>query len=190
MLVTRRLAAPQEFENPPTSHCQAISLDDLQLECPGSILSTRRVAVQLPSMADPSTLMPTVPQHPQIHPTQAHVLSKDLCVAPLFTLVAVGCVPSFTMCPWPHHVHTQYNGRTNPMLGPRNTLKGRLDRVWYRTDDFVPVSCVVVGRDALPGVQYDKETKSGVLRLPVLPSDHYGLLTRFARRPGNRLGDA
>ena len=68
-----------------------------------------------------------------------------------------------------------YDGKENPMLGPYNRLRNRLDRVLLRTQDWQPSSIEMVGMAAIPGVTYERNYKRGNKILPVLPSDHFGL---------------
>ena len=71
-----------------------------------------------------------------------------------------------------------YNGRDNAMLN--NNFKNRLDRVLCKLSAWQPESVEMVGTAAIPGASYIKTTKrKGDVRMPVLPSDHYGLLARF-----------
>jgi tyrosyl-DNA phosphodiesterase 2 len=69
--------------------------------------------------------------------------------------------------------HT-YDAGANAML--IGGMRKRLDRVVVRADSYLPGSIEMVGREAIEGVQYTKTTKGGSKRLPVLPSDHFGLL--------------
>jgi tyrosyl-DNA phosphodiesterase 2 len=71
----------------------------------------------------------------------------------------------------------------NQML--QGTLKGRLDRFFCRLADFTIQSIEMVGKDPIPGLTYEKpgwgrnpKTKT----LPVLPSDHFGLLLKLVRK--------
>lgn len=75
----------------------------------------------------------------------------------------------------PGEVGYTYDGKANPMLGPYNRLQNRLDRVLLRSRDWVVSSIHMVGQEAIPGVTYEREYKRGNKRLPVLPSDHFGL---------------
>ncbi|KAI8477506.1 MAG: Endonuclease/exonuclease/phosphatase [Monoraphidium minutum] len=69
-----------------------------------------------------------------------------------------------------------YDTRSNKML-VGNWPGNRLDRVLARLRDMRISSMRLVGQDAIPGVTYVKEFRNGgSKRLPVLPSDHYGLL--------------
>lgn len=69
-----------------------------------------------------------------------------------------------------------YDGKSNPMLGPYNRLRLRLDRVFCKTCKYKLQSIKMVGTCPLPGVTYTKSYKKGPTALPVLPSDHFGLL--------------
>lgn len=72
-----------------------------------------------------------------------------------------------------------YDGKLNPMLGPYNRLRKRLDRVFCKTYKWKLASICMVGTQAIPGVTYKKSYKRGAKALPVLPSDHFGLLACF-----------
>ena len=72
-----------------------------------------------------------------------------------------------------------YDGKKNGMLGPYNRLRKRLDRVFCKAAKYNLVSIVMVGTQALPGVTFVKSYKKGPTTLPVLPSDHFGLLASF-----------
>ena len=66
-------------------------------------------------------------------------------------------------------------------------LRKRLDRLFCHLDDFELESIERVGMDPIPGVTYEKETKmkkkpAQSVRLPVLPSDHFGLLLKISPR--------
>ena len=39
----------------------------------------------------------------------------------------------------------------------------------------------MVGMEAIPGLKYSKQVRGKIKQLPVLPSDHYGLLLRLER---------
>lgn len=73
-----------------------------------------------------------------------------------------------------------YDGKANFMLGPRNNLRGRLDRVFCKASTLQLKSIQMVGLQALPGVTYLKDMKQGPIRLSVLPSDHFGLLASWS----------
>jgi tyrosyl-DNA phosphodiesterase 2 len=64
----------------------------------------------------------------------------------------------------------------------------RLDRVLARLQAWRLAGIDIVGTQPLPGVSYSKERRNGtVSTLPVLPSDHFGLVARFelaAGQPG------
>ncbi|KAF3961705.1 hypothetical protein CMV_013700 [Castanea mollissima] len=75
-----------------------------------------------------------------------------------------------------------YDTVSNPMLSCNRPLQKRLDRFICNLRDFKLCAIDMIGMEAIPGVSYTKEKKvrKGVrkLMLPVLPSDHYGLLLR------------
>ena len=72
-----------------------------------------------------------------------------------------------------------YDGKRNPMLGPYNRLRSRLDRVFCKMSKYKLASVVMVGTQAIAGVTYTRSYKKGPTILPVLPSDHFGLLASF-----------
>ena len=90
---------------------------------------------------------------------------------------------------WPHlyprDAGYTYDGRKNFMLGPHNNLQGRLDRVFYKARSLQLTSMKMVGTWAIPGVTYMKQMKKGAKELPVLPSDHYGLLASWSITGGS-----
>ncbi|PKA58123.1 hypothetical protein AXF42_Ash019827 [Apostasia shenzhenica] len=73
-----------------------------------------------------------------------------------------------------------YDTKSNPMLSGNRNLQKRLDRFVCKLNDFGIESIVMIGTQAIPGISYYKEKKVRKqlqkLELPVLPSDHYGLL--------------
>ena len=73
-----------------------------------------------------------------------------------------------------------YDTKSNQMLSGNRTLQKRLDRFVCKLHDFKISRIEMIGRDAIPGLSYIKEKKVKKeiknLELPVLPSDHYGLL--------------
>jgi tyrosyl-DNA phosphodiesterase 2 len=80
-----------------------------------------------------------------------------------------------------------YDGRRNPMLGPTNKLRSRLDRVMVKLADWKAASIVMVGKEPIiesnqKEAVYCKESRKGLLRLPLLPSDHFGLYAKFVPR--------
>ncbi|KAI8567371.1 hypothetical protein RHMOL_Rhmol02G0116900 [Rhododendron molle] len=73
-----------------------------------------------------------------------------------------------------------YDTKSNQMLSGNRTLQKRLDRFVCHLRDFKVRDIDMIGMEAIPGLSYckDKKVKNEVkkLVLPVLPSDHYGLL--------------
>lgn len=73
-----------------------------------------------------------------------------------------------------------YNTKANPMLQGNRTLQKRLDRFICHLTDFKLQSIEMIGMEPIPGLSYCKEKKVKnefkKLVLPVLPSDHFGLL--------------
>ena len=73
--------------------------------------------------------------------------------------------------------HT-YDAPANGMLF--GGLRKRLDRVVVRSESYAPAGIEMVGREAIAGAFYTKEDRyrGGSKQLPVLPSDHFGLVYR------------
>ncbi|XP_057764918.1 uncharacterized protein LOC130985805 isoform X3 [Salvia miltiorrhiza] len=73
-----------------------------------------------------------------------------------------------------------YDTKSNKMLTGSRGVQKRLDRFICKLKDLKIRKIEMIGRDAIAGVSYIKEkrVKGQVkeLSLPVLPSDHYGLL--------------
>ncbi|XP_058072378.1 uncharacterized protein LOC131221211 [Magnolia sinica] len=73
-----------------------------------------------------------------------------------------------------------YDTKSNPMLSGNRTLQKRLDRFICNLHHFKIIGIDIIGVEAIPGISYCKEKKVRKevqkLVLPVLPSDHYGLL--------------
>eukprot|EP00252_Welwitschia_mirabilis_P009251 TRINITY_DN2167_c0_g1_i1.p1 TRINITY_DN2167_c0_g1~~TRINITY_DN2167_c0_g1_i1.p1 ORF type:complete len:284 (+),score=53.63 TRINITY_DN2167_c0_g1_i1:915-1766(+) len=76
-----------------------------------------------------------------------------------------------------------YDTKSNQMLNGNRALRKRLDRIFCHLNDFEIESIDMIGKDPIPGLFYVKEKKikqeTKVLDLPVLPSDHFGLLLKF-----------
>ena len=72
-----------------------------------------------------------------------------------------------------------YDGRSNAMLS--NSFRTRLDRIFAKLADWEPESIEMVGQEAIPGLVHTKTRRGKEVQLPVLPSDHYGLLLRLKR---------
>jgi tyrosyl-DNA phosphodiesterase 2 len=67
-------------------------------------------------------------------------------------------------------------------------MKKRLDRVLFKCRDFDATDVRMVGREPLVGLTYLKKAYTGeVKRLPVLPSDHFGLVLTLSRKAGQVL---
>lgn len=73
-----------------------------------------------------------------------------------------------------------YDTKSNKMLSANRSLRKRLDRFICRLQDFKLSEIEMIGTEEIPGLSYCKEKKvKGQVKkitLPVLPSDHYGLL--------------
>lgn len=75
-----------------------------------------------------------------------------------------------------------YDSKENPMLtGSR--LRKRLDRIFCCLEDYCFETIEIVGTKPIPGLTFEKEMKSKKqtkkVKLPVLPSDHFGLLLKI-----------
>ncbi|KAJ3689022.1 hypothetical protein LUZ61_018186 [Rhynchospora tenuis] len=79
-----------------------------------------------------------------------------------------------------------YDTKLNPMLTGNRSLRKRLDRFLVKSTDFEATGIEMIGKDAIPGVKHfkDKKVRNEVkrLELPVLPSDHFGLLLTLRRK--------
>lgn len=79
-----------------------------------------------------------------------------------------------------------YDTKSNKMLTGNRTLQKRLDRFVCNLQDFKINEIEMIGMEAIPGLVYckDKKVKNEIrkLELPVLPSDHYGLLLKISSR--------
>lgn len=73
-----------------------------------------------------------------------------------------------------------YDTKSNQMLVANRPLQKRLDRFLTKLNDFKLEKISMIGTEAIPGVSYLKEkrvrNRVQTLELPVLPSDHYGLM--------------
>ncbi|KAJ7946305.1 tyrosyl-DNA phosphodiesterase 2 [Quillaja saponaria] len=73
-----------------------------------------------------------------------------------------------------------YDTKSNQMLSGNRTLQKWLDRFLCHLHDFKISGIEMIGMDPIQGLSYSKEKKvrkeTKNLVLPVLPSDHYGLL--------------
>ncbi|XP_015063827.1 uncharacterized protein LOC107009074 [Solanum pennellii] len=84
----------------------------------------------------------------------------------------------------PEEIGWTYDTKSNKMLSANRTLQKRLDRIACKLQDFCITDVKMIGKDAIPNLTYikEKKVKSEVkkLTLPVLPSDHYGLLLEIS----------
>ncbi|CAL4934440.1 unnamed protein product [Urochloa decumbens] len=73
-----------------------------------------------------------------------------------------------------------YDTKANVMLSGNRKVQKRLDRFLCKLPDFKVDSIEMIGKEAIPGITYIKEKKVRQeirkLELPVLPSDHFGLV--------------
>lgn len=79
-----------------------------------------------------------------------------------------------------------YDTKANRMLSCNRSLQKRLDRMFCQLRDFKLVSIAMVGTEPIPDLTYSKEKKVRgqvqMMELPVLPSDHFGLLLKLSRK--------
>ncbi|KAE7995406.1 hypothetical protein FH972_000209 [Carpinus fangiana] len=79
-----------------------------------------------------------------------------------------------------------YDTKSNQMLAGNRSLQKRLDRFICNLCDFKLSGIDMIGMDAIPGLSYSKDKKVRKeikkLELPVLPSDHYGLLLTISKQ--------
>ncbi|PWA49291.1 endonuclease/exonuclease/phosphatase family protein [Artemisia annua] len=83
----------------------------------------------------------------------------------------------------PKEIGWTYDTKANPMLSANRKLQKRLDRFLISLRDFKAESIDMVGTKRIPEVTYMKAKKGKPdLELPVLPSDHFGLLLTMSAR--------
>ncbi|MCO5575231.1 hypothetical protein L7F22_029030 [Adiantum nelumboides] len=85
----------------------------------------------------------------------------------------------------PNEEGLTYDSKQNPLLtGSR--LRKRLDRIFCHLQDFRLDSIEMVGTKPIPGIMFEKEIKAKKqaqkVKLPVLPSDHFGLLLKIIQK--------
>ncbi|CAK9215613.1 unnamed protein product [Sphagnum troendelagicum] len=85
----------------------------------------------------------------------------------------------------PHQPGLTYDSKANPMLkGSR--LQKRLDRIYCQLHNFEVESIEMVGTTPIPDLTFQKELKVKkqveLTTLPVLPSDHFGLLLKMRHK--------
>ncbi|XP_076915377.1 uncharacterized protein LOC143574707 [Bidens hawaiensis] len=76
----------------------------------------------------------------------------------------------------PKEVGWTYDTKANLMLSANRKLQKRLDRFLISLRDYKVEGVEMVGTEAIPEVTYVKKKGAKELELPVLPSDHFGLL--------------
>jgi len=70
-----------------------------------------------------------------------------------------------------------YDGVRNQML--TNKIRSRCDRIfWRETDSLIPLSISLIGTEPT-ATKYQKKTKHQIRELPVLPSDHFGVISSW-----------
>ncbi|KAL4563035.1 hypothetical protein LXL04_027066 [Taraxacum kok-saghyz] len=83
----------------------------------------------------------------------------------------------------PGNVGWTYDTKSNLMLTGNRKLQKRLDRVLVCLRDFEVGRVEMVGTEPIPEVMYLKKKKGGKeFEVPVLPSDHFGLLLTMSYR--------
>ncbi|KAL4366633.1 hypothetical protein GQ457_05G034160 [Hibiscus cannabinus] len=79
-----------------------------------------------------------------------------------------------------------YDTKSNQMLSGNRSLRKRLDRFICKLSDFKVSGVEMIGMEPIPGLSYTKEKyyrqEKKLLELPVLPSDHYGLLLTISSK--------
>ncbi|KAM0875157.1 hypothetical protein ACQ4PT_014397 [Festuca glaucescens] len=73
-----------------------------------------------------------------------------------------------------------YDTEANSMISGAPRLQARVDRFVCKLPDFKIHAIEMIGKEAIPGLSYsiEKKLRKGIrkLELPVLPSDHFGLV--------------
>ena len=81
---------------------------------------------------------------------------------------------------WRQHRPTDegytYDSKKSPMLR-KGGIRRRFDRILIRgvSTKFEVTDTELIGKNSISGIQWNKETKAGIQKMPVLPSDHFGL---------------
>ncbi|CAI5537341.1 unnamed protein product [Closterium sp. Naga37s-1] len=92
----------------------------------------------------------------------------------------------------PREAGFTYDSRVNPMLAG-GRLRLRLDRCWLRLHHLHLHSLSLLGTHPIPGGSYSKQRRvkgqPTMVDLPLLPSDHFGLLLVLERGEGGAVGD-
>ena len=71
-----------------------------------------------------------------------------------------------------------YDAKTNGSLV--GNLQNRVDRILYKKKSSLRlIECQMIGREVIPNLSFIKKHGNMQKRLPVLPSDHYGLMAKF-----------
>ncbi|KAL4527298.1 hypothetical protein Ndes2526B_g09000 [Nannochloris sp. 'desiccata'] len=80
----------------------------------------------------------------------------------------------------PDDLGYSYDTESNAMIkrGPWS-LRLRLDRAFFKSNNWILDGIELLGKDAIKGVKYEGK--------PVLPSDHFGLLVKLVAKPGKTL---
>ncbi|KAL2931367.1 Tyrosyl-DNA phosphodiesterase 2, partial [Bienertia sinuspersici] len=86
----------------------------------------------------------------------------------------------------PADIGWTYDTKSNKMLTANRKLQKRIDRFICCLTDFEVSSIDMIGTEEIPGLSYSKQkklkNKIQELTLPVLPSDHFGLLLTITNR--------
>ncbi|XP_028124520.1 uncharacterized protein LOC114321554 [Camellia sinensis] len=75
-----------------------------------------------------------------------------------------------------------YDTKSNKMLYGDWPVQKRLDRFVCNLRDFKIRGIDMIGMEAIPGLSYWKKGKNKVDKVPVFPSDHYGLLLTISAK--------
>jgi tyrosyl-DNA phosphodiesterase 2 len=75
-----------------------------------------------------------------------------------------------------------YDAKRNAML--QGNLRQRLDRILIKTtttaNEEAKLKTFMVGTKPIDDLIYEKISRGKMIQLPVLPSDHFGLVTEFS----------
>ncbi|KAL6594101.1 hypothetical protein ACP70R_049002 [Stipagrostis hirtigluma subsp. patula] len=82
-----------------------------------------------------------------------------------------------------------YDTKANATISANRKMQKRLDRFVCKLSDFQVENIEMIGKEAIPGITYIKEKKVRQeirqLKLPVLPSDHFGLVLTISYQAEN-----
>jgi hypothetical protein len=105
------------------------------------------------------------------------------------SLAGSGWVDAWEAAGSPSGARYTYDGRENPMLASR--FQSRLDRVLIWTPSALErCDVALIGKKKLGALTVGKTTRNGMTRtLPLMPSDHFGLLATVSFAGGSRADD-